>query len=177
MLYLRRTHFLASWCLFDIQFVFGSILLTFIGVANATVQTGVLRLSICDQQSVALLLLEGRKFGFANSKCEQKVKRTLKLYGNSRPFFRSQVIRAYGPVDDVQSTFMDSPGRRYDRDGSNFKNGSRCDAKCLKEKNENFISIYRVCDQTMNLCTVHRRCPSQQHYFLFKFLFLLSFFK
>jgi len=83
---------------------------------------------------------------FKESVC---LEHTLKLYGNSRPFLRSQTIRAYGPLDDEQSTLIDSPGRRYDLDGSNFKYGSRWDAKLLKE-NGILVSIWHYLSQKKN---------------------------
>lgn len=58
---------------------------------------------------------------------------TLKLYGKLFPPWRSHVTGAEDTEDDVQSTTIESPGRKYDFDGSNFKYGNLCSAKILQD--------------------------------------------
>lgn len=43
--------------------------------------------------------------------------------GRAPPLFLCHVTFTYGPADDEQSTSIDSPGFKYDLDGSNWRNG------------------------------------------------------
>lgn len=62
---------------------------------------------------------------------------TLKLCGNSDPPMPSQMISAWGPAEDVQATEMESPGRRKDREGSNFRCGRGLRPNCWVDKATN----------------------------------------
>lgn len=56
------------------------------------------------------------------------------LYGKVWPSLRSQINCAYAPIDDLQSTCIESPGRRYDFGGSNCKTGDFSIAKLNNTK-------------------------------------------
>lgn len=47
------------------------------------------------------------------------------LCGNREeiPSKRSHTTRVFAPDDEIQSTLIESPGRKYDRDGSNLRYG------------------------------------------------------